>query len=418
MLEIKDYSISEQVKTQLGIIIRETRIKRLNEFKKTNYIDGNPFTKVRFCENNQICHYHTLTKLESDFIKEDYVYHLFLNKLNLFFQIEGEDHRENINVLNDLAYQLLKVIEYGDYNLDIKIIDHLYELNFDRDCIASMYLELLIYSYRVFIKLEKDKKTTEKLVNYIGVYEGIFKAIALHTISYCYYQTHIIEEAKTYCLEAIELYKEHNISGGLSYLPLIRVYMKEFNYLEVLKICNELEEHYINTNNKMRLLQIYMLLSSYYLLINSHNFAKRYYDESIYLADNDKKLKHLLHSLHFNWGLKKIYTYEYEQSLSFFNLALNCCFESDKMLKIINRLLLVYTKIGSNKKIYIELIEKGKDYYQFSVEIEQNIFRYYNYKLNNPNYSRRFALKKVIPKLQTMKAMKIVLLSFYEDLYD
>lgn len=418
MINIKEYCISEQVKVQLGIIIRETRIKYFNEFKKENLIENNPYTKDNFCENSQICHYHTLTKLESSFIKEDNVYHLFLKKLNLFFQLEEEDHQEIINVLNNLVYQLLKVIEYGDYNLEIKIMDHLAVLKFDHDCIASMYLELLIYSYKVFIKKEKNIRLLEKIEKYINVFEGVFKALAFHTISYCYYNLHDIEKAKFYCFKAIEIYKKYDISIGLSYLPLVRIYIKESNYFEAMNLCNELEVYYINTNNKMRLLQIYIYLSSYYLIINSYKFAEKYYDEALYLAADDERLKHLIYSLHFSWGVKKLYAYKYEESIKFFRLAYNSCIDNGNILKIINMLLVNYTKLKCDKEEFVHLINKGKDYLQYSPELEQNIFQYFKYKLDNKSYCRRYTHKKIIPKLKLIKKMKIILLFFYEELYD
>ncbi len=51
-MSIKEYSLSVELKRQLGYIIKECRLNKYNQYKKNDLESINPFTKENFCNGS------------------------------------------------------------------------------------------------------------------------------------------------------------------------------------------------------------------------------------------------------------------------------------------------------------------------------------------------------------------------------
>ncbi len=177
-MELKEFSLSDDIKKQLGFIVRETRKLRLIESKNTALIENNPYTKENFCENNQICHYHTLTKLENELIKEDIIYHTLLKKLNFYYQVSNDEHIQNMEYLDKRVHKLLYAGEFIDDDLAKQMKEEIQQIHFDIDIIADFYQKLLILyiNLQLFNKIEYSMEELEQFVDF---YEGIYQGYGL-----------------------------------------------------------------------------------------------------------------------------------------------------------------------------------------------------------------------------------------------
>ncbi len=411
-MEIKNYTLSVPIKKQLGKIIKILRKQKYEEFKRDNLIETNPYTKENFCEDNKICHYHTLTKLEEDYIRDDRIYHLFLNKLGISFQVKNEVHGENMMFLTSLCWKVLDKIEFCDDDINT-FYQELSSVSFINDCISTYYLNLLKFSIKIYLnnKIElKELKINEAL---LPMYRGIFKGLAYHAVGLGFYLLEDYLNAEKYSKEAIESYKPYKVSIGLSYTTLIDTYIKNNNYYEAIQLCNVLEEYYIKTNNKKRLMSIYNYLVDYYLLINSLDYAKRYYDKAINLVNNDRSKYICL--LHYNWGRHEMSIYQYEEALNYFVRAYNICDDKEKKLMVINLILMCMSILKKDTDINEYLI-KGQECYHNANNLDRLIFDYFMAKDKKANYEI-LAQKEIIPMLKKMSNYKPILLFFYEDLH-
>ncbi len=418
-MNIKEYSLSIPLKKQLGYIIRESRIKKFNENKNDNLIEINPYTKENFCDNNTTCHYHTLTKLENDYIREDNIYHILLSKLGLYFQLEEEEHLENMKNLLELAKKLLQAIEYLDDDLKQSLKNQINSLDFTNDCLADLTLDLLKLTFESFLEHHLNLDSLNKIEMYILLFEGLFEAIAIHTLGYNYYLLRDYDKAEVNCLQAIKLYQENEISLGISYLPLVDIYIESNNYYEAIKLCNILEEYYFQNNNKTRLLSVYIHLSDYYLLINSKDFAQKYYDEAVFLAKGDPTQNYMMFLLHNTWGLYELTSLRNKEALNNFELADHYCVNPQDKLLIINRLLICNTILKLDIEKIKSLVDDGLQVLNYGNQLEQLIFNYFVYKMDQKDY-KHYALEKIMPllKVKDMLNYKIILLFFYEDFED
>lgn len=411
-MKFKAISISKENKIKLGIMIKSLRLKRFNEFKKENLIENNPYTKENFCERNFICHYHTLTKLETSYIRDNSLYHYFLQKLGLSFQVKEEEHKKYIKTLIELAWEVLDLFDRFTISKKDSIYEKLNSIVIDSDCISSSYLDLLKQSIDVFLEEKVNEDKIELLEALLPIYDNIFKPIAYQTVGYGYYLLKNYEFAEKYCEEAISHFKHFKVDKGIKYYPLIEVYMKNNNYYEAIKICNELETYYVLANNKPRLLSIYVNLVEYYLMINSVDFAKKYYNEVIYLVKNDESIyKDKIFLINYYWGYYELAKYDFKTALNYFELAYKNCDNINNKLLIINRIL-IYRDYLEYTLTNDELIEEGQNYYQYASLLDRKIFDYFLTK----NDDNKQIITEVISMLKHEVKEKNLLLYFYERL--
>ncbi len=173
-MSINEYSLSVELKRQLGYIIKECRLNKYNQYKKNNLESINPFTKEKF--SNGICHYHTLTKLESDYVHDDNIYHSLLTKLGLTFEVSLEIHNENMERLDKILYKILHALEYIDDDLIVQQNDDLSNIDLHDDCIVLIHSKVLSLMYR-FQNLTINENENLELRMYAELYLDLYKTL-------------------------------------------------------------------------------------------------------------------------------------------------------------------------------------------------------------------------------------------------
>jgi len=161
-------------------------------------------------------------------------------------------------------------------------------------------------------------------------------------------------------------------------------------------------------------LSVYIHLADYYLLINSHEFAQKYYDDAIFLAKDDEIYSNLIYKLHYTWGFHELSQYRETEAIKHFELAYTHCFNYGDKLIIINRLMICYSIL---KKDITEFLLNGNEYINKTNELEKTMYNYFVLKNENKSNYREYAIEKIIPILKNMKKNKVILLFFYENLY-
>lgn len=412
-----EYVIDDEAKKQLGFIIKEYRKIKFKLFKTKYLIESNPYTKENFCENNNICHYHTLTKLENDMIKEDHIYQILLKKLGLYYKVSRSEHKNNMEFIHSLSKDLLKSIEYIDDTIANDIKKRLVEVKFEKDCIADMYNKLIevIVDLQLLIKVKEDR--IDLIEKFTYFYEGIYKGIALQTLGIYHLNKENLEEANNYFSEAKSVYTEYNISEGVINSFLITVNVLLNNYLKGIQLCNQMEEYYIMTKNYKRLMHVYNYLSDYYLLINANEMAERYFQKAIEIIDNNKGLERFKYYLYYNWGWRCFKDYRFEEAINYFNHSYEYSTNNVIKLQTIIWILIILTKLKATDEEIYKYYEEGERYFSYGTDFYKIIFKYFRYKLNNNKYYRRYALEKIIPLLKNSSSRNEILIFFYEDLY-
>lgn len=416
-MKLKYYTLTDEIKKQLGYIIREIRKQKYNEYKNVTLIENNPYTKENFCENNVICHYHTLTRLENDIVKDDVLYHVLLKKLDLYYQVSEEEHEANMAYLENQTRRILYAGEYIDDDLAKSIKTELDEVSYSKDVIAEFHLRLL----KTFIKLQLIMKVTDEeievLTNFADFYHGIYAGIAYHCLGIYHLNKLDTIEAKQLFLKTKEVYDKYNISKGLISSYLIAAHVYSNNYYESVPLCNEMEDYYKETNNHKRLMHVYNYLSDYYFLINALTVAKSYFTKAMEIIESDKTLIRYKYVLLYNWGYRCFKNFKYEEALENFLASLALCNNKSNYIQILNYILIIKSKLNHPEeelKFYCNL---GEEYFQDTNEVNQNIYKYFRFKLSNSRYYRKFAMEKLIPVLTGDRARMEILLFLYQDLY-
>ncbi|QVK17777.1 hypothetical protein KHQ81_13140 [Mycoplasmatota bacterium] len=416
-MELKEFFLDEDIKKQLGYIIRETRKMNFNECKNTTLIEHNPYTKENFCENNCICHYHTLTKLENDVIKEDAIYHTLLKKLDIYYQVNQKEHEAHMKFIDEIIEKVLHASEYIDDDLILNIKKEIMHVYFHNDIIAEMYIFLIKLIIKLHLIENVDFESIMKLEKFIDFYNGVTKGLVNQCLGIYYLNKLETEKAKKYFIDAKEIYQEFNVDKGLISPYLIAVYVHTNDYYHSVPLCTEMEVYYKNTNNYKRLMHVYNYLSEYYFLINAHTVAKDYFDKAIKIIDNDETLERFKYPLFYNWAFRCFKDNLYIEALEDFITAYHHCKINSNKLQTINMILIIMTKLKYNSDQIEEFYNEGKKYIEYSNEANKNIFKYFRFKIEKNRYYRKFAYEKIIPKLTDDRSKNEILLFFYEDLY-
>lgn len=416
-MNLKYYTLSDEIKKQLGYIIREVRKHKYNEYKNVTLIENNPYTKENFCENNIICHYHTLTRLENDIVKDDVLYHVLLKKLNLYYQVSEEEHETNMKHLESQIRRILYAGEYIDDDLARAIKKELDETSFSKDVIAEFHLQLLIIFIKFQLIMQVTDEEIETLNNFADFYQGIYKGVVLHCLGIYHLNKLDTVEAKNLFLQAQEIYTQYNISKGLISSYLIAAHVYSNNYYESVPLCNEMEIYYKETNNYKRLMHVYNYLSDYYFLINALPIAKSYFTKAMEIIDKDETLIRYKYVLLYNWGYRCFKNFEYEEALENFLESLALCNNRANYIQILNYILIIKTKLNHSLEELKYYCNLGEEYLHDANEVNQNIYKYFRFKLSNSRYYRKFAMEKLIPTLTGDRSRMEILLFLYQDLY-
>ncbi len=341
-MDIKVYDLSITLKRQLGYIIKESRLNNYYQYKKDNPDSINPYTKENF--SSEICHYHTLTKLESDFIHDDNIYHALLSKLGLSFDVSFEEHNENMEKLNQILYKILQSMEYIDEDLMVNQNEELSKMDLHDDCIAVIHGKLLSMISR-FQNFTINESNITELKIYAELYKDLYKALFKHCLGLYLQNTGNYPDAYHYFMDAKLIYQTFSISKGIINTHITTNYTLKKDHLNVINLCLEMEEYYILKNNIKRLFAVYTMLSESYLCIKSYKLAKEYHLKIMGILKREKSLKRYKELVNFNWGLYLIENYEFEEALVALEEAYKICGDTKYRLRLTNAILFVLTKL-------------------------------------------------------------------------
>ncbi len=410
----KGYSLSESLKRQLGYIIKECRLNNYNQYKKFNPGSTNPYTKEKFSKD--ICHYHTLTKLESDFVHDDNIYHSLLTKLGLSFEVSLEMHNENMEKLNQILYKILQAMEYIDDDLMLQQQNELSKINLNDDCIALIHNKLLSMMDR-FHKATLNESNVIELKIYAELYKDLYKALFKHSLGVYLQNRTNYTEAYYYLLDAREIYQTFYISKGIISTHIMSNYLLKKDYLNVINLCLEMEEYYILTNNIKRLFAVYSMFSESYLCIKSFKRAKEYHLKIMEILQQQKSLERYRDTVDFNWGLFLVENYEFEEALEPLEQAYKLSRSDEYKLRFTNVILFVLTKLKKENSLINFYIQDSLPLVENAFDSDKIIFRYFLYKYEKNPYYKKYGITKVIPELKdNLKIVFAVLI--YEDVYE
>ncbi len=403
-----------EIKRQLGYIIHKTRLYYYEKDKGKN--ESNPYTKDNFSKD--ICHYHTLTKLETDYINDDEIYNLLLNKFGYSFTVLYEEHIENMQIINNCIYKVFQAVEYIDDNLYNNIKKKINNLNFANDCIAMLHVNLIELMYKFQLLQKFDEEEIIKLEYYSDLYEGLNKGLYNNIIGIYYLNKIEIDKAEKYFYEAKAIYEIFNLSKGIINTFIIAIYLLKNDYLNMINLCFEMEKYYIKSNNNKRLFHVYNYLSDYYLIINSRNQAMDYHKKRISILKNEPSLERFRFVTEYNMGIYLLENYEFDEAMKSLHSALKHCSIPQNKLKIVNVLLFLYTKNKKADNKTLHLIDDNEKHLDDAFEIDRVIFKYFKLKSEKNPYYRKYAIKKVVPLLKSIPSRIDYLLLLYQDLYD
>ncbi len=404
-----------EIKKKLGYIIREYRLYKFEETKKNNGTNNNPYTKENFCDD--ICHYHTLTKIENDYVNNDDIYNKLLSKLGYKFDVTYEEHEKNIRQLNLLLEQIFIAIEYIDDSIVISVNNELKD-NYYNDCISLVHVYLIesLYSLQFLQKIDDFEKYEIEL--YKGLFKGLYKGLYYHLLGIYHSNKIKLEEARDFLLKAKSIYDQHNISKGVINSHIIGLYMLERNYISLVNLSLEMISYYKKTNNHKRLFHVYNYLSMYYLDINSFNQANEYHKRIMELMSKESSLIRYRPAVCYNWGLYLTRNYFFEEALEYMNDALYHCKTPTIRILIVTVIIFLMNKLKKNEKEVVKLINTNKKYMKDAYEVEILVFKYFVYKYNKNYYHKKYALSKLVPYLKSDPSKIDFLLLLYQDLYE
>jgi hypothetical protein len=420
MLEFKDYPIPDEVKRILGKMIKEIRIQKSNEFKERHQdsiITHNPYTKENFTVQNRICHVNTLKRLEDDLIKEDDIYHQLLYKLNLYYQIEPEDHIQIMAYLYHLLSQLLEAREYLMDEKVNEVKEALLKQDYHDDCIALYYRDLLLLNIRLYEYEEVSQSEIDKTEALVDIHEGLFRPFFFHTMGIFYARNHDQQKGLNYYLIAKKIYEANKISIGLINSNLIAIYIKHLNYVEAIKLCHEMEVYYINTNNYRHLIKIYSYFFDFYLLMNNEEQAKYYYHKAIELNEKYANLDRYMYFFYYNLALYYFSEMDNERLFTLAKQAYQKCVMTAHKLKCAVLYLIALSKTNRTEEI-VEVLTESKTYIKANPNLDYlMLYKYFQFKFESPNYYRRYTHDRLMHYLEDKPHLKDYLVFIYEDFY-
>jgi len=404
------------IKKKLGQIIRTERLIRYENHKSQNATKENPYSKENFCKG--VCHYHTLNKLEKDFINDSQVYYQLLDKLGYTYNVSYNEHRLLMDTLNTQLYRLLHAMEYIDDDLLRNIMQDLSGLNVQEDCIVYFHVKLMEIANNFQIFKSVNEYELKRIIELRDLYDGVYKGLYYHILGLYYMNNLNLTVAEEHLLQAKNIYHSYNISKGLINTNFISLYMLKKDYVNMVNLCVEMEDHYLETSNNNRLLHVYSSLAEHFLYINALEKAYYYHNKRKELLDREPLLSRFRFSIFYNWGMSLIYIFKYQEAYDYIYQAYQeCPFEFMK-LRIINPLLFLMTNLKIDEHLVKEVIEEGKRYYDKAIETDQTVFKYFEFRYSNNQYYRKYGLQKIVPLLLEDPERINFAIMLFEDLYD
>lgn len=417
MYTFKLYSINDQIKKKLAFIIREMRLLNYQKNKAAYLIEKNPFTKENFCEKNAICHYHTLTKLErEEIVKDDNVYHKFLDKLGLQFQVTYEQHKKLMELLNKYTERFLLAVEYVDFDQLKIVMDEIATNDFHNDCIALYYVKLLEIMYHLQVEQTVAEEQIRFIELFVNFFEGVYQGLVYHALGLYHHNLNRVVQPIEYYQKAIEIYKQYQISMGFINSILLSTYKSSRNYFNLIMLCQELEIYYIEHQNYRRLLHVYNYLMDFYILVNSMENAETYFNKALNMIDQYPDLNKYRVYLYHNWGMTFLKNYQFENAIKYFKLSYEYNENKNVVLQTLNLIIISLSKLKRTEEVN-QYLQLGESYYQYSSKIQQAIFDFYRYKYTNQtDKAKQIALDKIIPKIKYLKPWNEVIIFIYDEL--
>ncbi|NLG81060.1 MAG: hypothetical protein GX490_00855 [Bacilli bacterium] len=404
------------IKKKLGYIIRvERTIKSDKQKSKTNSKD-NPYSKENFCKG--ICHYHTLNKLEKDYVNDSKVYLELLDKLSCSFKVSINEHRVLMNTLNYLLLKLLQAMEYIDDGLLENLINELNTLNYQQDCIAYYYVKLIEVAYNSQILKRINEEELNRIMLMKDLFDDLFQGLYNHVIGLYYMNNLELLLAEEYLTNAKIIYQLHNISKGLINTNFISLYMLKKDYINMVNLCLEMETYYLQTRNIHRLFHVYDTLANYFMLIYSYKKAYNYHINRKELMEKEEPLHRYQYSVNYNWGLSLIVNHRFSDAYEYLLNAYESCPFNNLKLRILNALLFIMVKLNFNEDIIKNYVQQGKTYVNDAIEGDQIIFKYFEFKYENNQYYRKYATTKLLPFMLAEPRRIDFTIMLFEDLYD
>lgn len=404
------------IKKKLGYIIRVERTIKYDKHKSKTNSKDNPYSKENFCKG--ICHYHTLNKLEKDYVNDSKVYFELLDKLSCSFKVSINEHLVLMNKLNYLLLNLFQAMEYIDDGLLENLINELSTLNYQQDCIAYYYVKLIEAAYNSQILKRINEEELNRIMLMKDLFDDLFQGLYNHVIGLYYMNNLELLLAEEYLTNAKIIYQLHNISKGLINTNFISLYMLKKDYINMVNLCLEMETYYLHHSNNHRLLHVYSSLAEHYLYINALEKAYYYHNKRRELLDSEPSIARFRYSIFYNWGMSLIYIYKYNEAYDYIYQSYQECPFDYMKLRIINPLLFLMVKLQKDEKIIKQIINEGKNYYDMAIETDQTVFKYFEFKFDYNQYYRKYGLQKVILLLLNDPERINFAIMLFEDLYD
>jgi hypothetical protein len=411
------YPLSDEIKKQLGMLIKGVREIKYQDFKEQKRKGTNPYSKINLIEQNRICHYNTYLKLENDLVKDDAIYYKLLDKLDLNFQVNDKTHRSTMELIMNYGLTIIRSIEYFNSKQINEIIGELEKLPLKDDCIANAYYELITLRYELMYLSHISSKRMQKLNNILNIFKGLYHAIAINCIAIDYVnQNH--SDALTYLDMTKKAYADYQIHEGILIFHYLRVHYKAREYYNLIDICNRYEQYFHQTKNDKRLIVIYFYLSQYYSNIHHMELAVDYHNKALQLVSHyNDDLGRYYFVLFYDFGYQLFKHMRFKDALEQLEKALHYCEINIYRFEILVIMMILNTYNHENEEVINKLMQEAEIYYELGNEVEQLIYKYFKYKFESPNYYRRYSFEQLIPVLKQNTKHKDYLLFIYHDLY-
>jgi hypothetical protein len=410
------YPLSDETKRQLGLLIKGTRAIKYQFFKAEKNSGSNPYTKINLIDHNGICHYNTYLKLENNIVKDDQIYYRLLDKLDLKYQVDDATHQNTMHQILSFALPIVQSIEFLDRNKINDIKEAIAGLPIEQDCIANAYYEMIVLRYELMDLNHTAPLRIQKIKCLYDLFEGLYHGVALNCIAIDYVN-HGHEKALHYLDLTRNVYATHHIDEGILIYHYLRYYYKTREYYHLIEICNRYEEYFQIKNDK-RLMIIYFYLSQYYSNIHHLELAREYHNKGLALISRYfDDLGSYYFVFYYDYGYQLFKYMHFNESLSQLEKALYYCNIEIYRFELLVILMILHTYLHHDDEIIAQLIKDAEVYYEHGNEIEQYLFKYFKYKIESPNYYRRYSFEQLIPLLKQNVKHKDYLLFIYHDLY-
>jgi tetratricopeptide (TPR) repeat protein len=418
----KDFSLTDVVKRQLGIIIKHIRVYKRKTYKlshKGKLVQYNPYTKENLTDSNKVCHHNTLRRLEEGIVKEDFIYHQLLQRLGLFFQIESENHDQLMIQLNEVLLRLIRAMEYIDIEQLNKIKLELIDKDLTEDCIADFYKQIMLTNIELLFFQSIEKAELQKLESISQIFVEVAEGFAQHTLGIYYSRNNELDLSLKLYQSAQQIYLKNDIPQSLIAIDMINIYYMKNQYIELKEAIDAIQGVYEKQNNQKQLVFLHNYLLDYYLLINHLELANESFNKAEEIIESNPDLEPFRFIPYFHWAVKYLADMKYQEVYHYSKIAYESCHLSDYIVQVAVLYLIGLTKNNSSKDDILKVIQTVEVVTTYSgTEHFMMLFKYFQLKYISPNYFRRYTHEKLIPYLNNKPILKDYLLLILDDFYN